>query len=383
MNKKIHVGITGQSGLVGTNLCNALRIYPDRFERIPFERRYFDNDSLLSDFVKQCDVIVHLAAVMRHNDNEELYKKNICLVEKLIAALIRQNVKPHIIYASSTQENLDNLYGKSKLKGFNLFYKWAKESNASFTDMIIPNVFGPFGRPNYNSFISTFCYRLTHNEEPQIIVDNKVNLIHTGTLCKYIIKDIETVSDGSKQIIKKKRVPSEFTKNVSEILELLSKFKKQYFDDGNIPSLFNKNEINLFTTFCSYIELESNFPKKLDKKFDERGIFVETIKIDAGGGGGQISFSITKPWITRGNHYHTRKIERFAVIKGKARIQLRRIDTDKVYEFYLDGTNPSYVDIPVWYTHNITNTGQDDLYTIFWINEWYDESNSDTFYEMV
>jgi UDP-2-acetamido-2,6-beta-L-arabino-hexul-4-ose reductase len=285
MKNKIKVGITGQSGLIGTNLCNALRVYPNKYECIPFERYYFDSGSLLSDFVKQCDIIVHLASVMRHNDDKKLYKINICLVEKLIAALVRENAKPYLIYASSIQEDLDNAYGKSKLDGFNLFCKWAEENNASFTDMIIPNVFGPFGRPSYNSFISTFCYKLTHNEKPQILVDNKVNLIYTGTLCKYIIKDIETVSGGDIQIIRKERVPSDFSKNVSEILELLLKFKKQYFDDGIMPSLSDRNEFNLFTTFCSYIELENYFPKKLNEKSDERGVFVETIKM--GGGGGQ------------------------------------------------------------------------------------------------
>ena len=113
---------------------------------------------------------------------------------------------------------------------------------------------------------------------------------------------------------------------------------------------------------------------------DERGSFVETVKLSSGG---QVSFSTTRPGVTRGNHFHTRKAERFAVIKGKALIQLRRVGTDKVMSFELDGDEPSYVDMPVWHTHNITNTGNEDLYTIFWINELYDPADPDTFFEQV
>jgi len=113
---------------------------------------------------------------------------------------------------------------------------------------------------------------------------------------------------------------------------------------------------------------------------DDRGSFVETVKLNSGG---QVSFSTTKPGITRGNHFHTRKAERFAVIKGRAKIDIRRIGTDKVLSFDLDGNNPSFVDMPIWYTHNITNTGDEDLYTIFWINEFFDPENPDTFFEEV
>jgi UDP-2-acetamido-2,6-beta-L-arabino-hexul-4-ose reductase len=151
-------------------------------------------------------------------------------------------------------------------------------------------------------------------------------------------------------------------------------------DKGVFPVLNNKFEVNLFNTFRCYMDIRNHYPVKLVMNTDDRGTFVETIKT---GLGGQVSFSTTKPEMTRGNHFHTRKIERFAVIKGKARIQLRRIGTDKVLNFDLDGNEPSYVDMPVWYTHNITNTGTDDLYTIFWINEFFNPEDPDTFFEKV
>jgi UDP-2-acetamido-2,6-beta-L-arabino-hexul-4-ose reductase len=361
-------------------LYNTLGLYPAKYERILFEDNYFSDPLRLDDFVKKCDVIVHLAAVNRHLDENELYRINTDLVNALTAALKRENTSPHIIFSSSTQERLDNVYGRSKREGRRLFEKWAQEQNASFTGMIVPNVFGPFGMPNYNSFIATFCHKLTHNEEPRILTDSEVNLIYVSSLCKHILSDIDEVIASNKSVIKEKHIQPDFTKKVSDMLELCTQFKVQYFEQGSIPRLADRDEVNLFNTFRSYIDLQSFFPRKLKQNTDERGTFVETIRL---GTGGQVSFSTTRPGVTRGNHFHTRKIERFTVIKGRAKIQLRKTGTAKVHEFHLDGENPSYVDMPVWYTHNITNTGIDDLYTQFWINECYDPSDPDTFFEAV
>jgi UDP-2-acetamido-2,6-beta-L-arabino-hexul-4-ose reductase len=380
VNNKIKIGITGQAGFVGTHLYNELGLEPFKYERVPFEDIFFSSNELLCAFVKQCDVIVHLAAVNRHLDSDELYRINVELVNSLINALNKENVKPHVIFSSSTQESLDNPYGKSKLEGRRLFEKWAGEQQASFTGMVIPNVFGPFGLPNYNSFIATFCHKLTHNEEPKIITDNEVDLIYVSSLCKHILSDIDEAGNSDCPLIKEKPIQPDFTKKVSEILVLFKIFKEQYFEQGIISSLLNTNEVNLFNTFRSYIDIDKYFPFILKKNSDERGMFVETLKL---GAGGQVSFSTTKPGITRGNHYHTRKIERFTVIKGKAKIQLRKIGTGQIYDFFLDDENPSYVDMPVWFTHNITNIGNEDLYTQFWINEWYNESDPDTFFEKV
>jgi UDP-2-acetamido-2,6-beta-L-arabino-hexul-4-ose reductase len=263
--KKVKLGITGQSGLLGTNLYNELGLYPERFERIPFNSNYFTNPDLLVSFAEQCDTIIHFAAVMRHSDGNELYKINIELVTKLITALIKKNIRPHIIFSSSIQEKLDNSYGKSKSDGRHLFEKWANEYHASFTNVIIPNVFGPFGRPNYNSFIATFCYKLTHDEKPKIIIDDEINLIYVTSLCKHILADIENVYASNFPIIKEKNIPPDFTQKVSEILAILMAFKEQYFDKGIIPVLHNKNEINLFNTFRSYIEPDHCFPVQLKK----------------------------------------------------------------------------------------------------------------------
>ena len=167
---------------------------------------------------------------------------------------------------------------------------------------------------------------------------------------------------------------------VSEILTLLNSYKNQYQDQGEIPSLHSTFELNLFNTFRCYMDIQNHFPVKFTQHTDPRGSFVEVIRLEIGG---QVSFSTTVPGITRGNHFHTRKIERFAVIKGKALIQLRKIGTDEVLNFYLDGDAPAYVDMPIWYTHNIKNIGDEVLYTNFWINEAYNPEDADTYFENV
>lgn len=374
----IKVGITGQAGFVGTHLYNHLGLKND-IELIPFEDGYFENEELLRQFVRSCDVIVHLAAMNRHEDPQVIYDTNINLVKQLIGAIETEGVTPHVLFSSSTQEERDNLYGKSKKEGRELFEQWAVRSNASFTGLVVPNVYGPFGRPYYNSFIATFCHQLTQGEQPRIDVDGSVKLIYVGSLCEYIISCFTELHNGQHRVTRRE-VPYDFEKKVREILEKLEVYKSQYFENGIIPVLEDRNDINLFNTFRCYIDNANHFPVKLVQHADARGVFVETVKL---GVGGQVSFSTTVPGITRGNHYHTRKIERFTVIKGKARIQLRKIGTDEVLDFYLDGSEPSYVDMPIWYTHNITNIGDDELYTQFWINEWYNAEDGDTYFEVV
>lgn len=372
----IKVGITGQAGFVGTHLYNTLGLTPDKYERIAFEDSYFQNVDSLRAFVKQCDIIVHLAAMNRHPDPQVIYDTNIKLVKQLIEAMEAEGATPHILFSSSTQEERDNEYGKSKREGRELLEQWAMRNNANFTGMVVPNVYGPFGMPNYNSFVATFCHKLTHGETPQVLQDSVVNLIYVGSLVAHIIHKIETKTVA----IERDLVPFDFEKKVTDILSLFENFKTLYFDQGFIPELKDRNEINLFNTFRCYIDNAKRFPVKLVQHADPRGVFVETIKL---GVGGQVSFSTTVPGITRGNHYHIRKIERFTVIKGKALIQLRKIGTSEVLDFYLDGSEPSYVDMPIWYTHNITNIGEDELYTQFWINEWYDPNDGDTYFETV
>lgn len=370
------VGITGQAGFVGTHLYNTLGLQPDKFERIPFEDSFFEDDKKLQNFVSECDTIVHLAAMNRHGDPQVIYDTNIKLVKQLITACEETNSKPHILFSSSTQEERDNLYGKSKKEGRQMFEDWAMKNDARFSGMIIPNVFGPFGHPYYNSVVATFCHQLTHNETPKIEKDGELKLIYVGELVQEILKLIT-----SHQLpVTSHQIPHTAEIKVTELLQKLKSYKENYFEKSIIPNLDDPFDRNLFNTFVCYIDHKAFFPFHLKLNTDDRGSFVETVKLNSGG---QVSFSTTVPGITRGNHFHIRKAERFAVIKGKARIQLRRIGTDEVLNFDLDGSQPAYVDMPVWYTHNITNVGNDDVYTIFWISEFFHPDDADTYYETV
>jgi len=371
----IRIGITGQTGFMGTHLTNYLRLKKDEVQLIPFEDRYFSEKSDLESFVRKCDVIVHLAALNRHNDPQTIYDTNTGLVKQLISALENTGSRPHILFSSSTQEERDNIFGKSKREGRKMLSQWSEKNGVPFTGMVIPNVFGPFGNPYYNSVVATFSHQIAHGEQPRVEVDAQLKLIYIGDLVQVIWNLIKNrVSDGEYKI-----TPTDEVK-VTEILTLLQSFKDQYLENGIVPDLSDPFERNLFNTFVCYIDHSKFFPFKLRLNTDERGSFVETVKLNSGG---QISFSTTKPGITRGNHFHTRKAERFAVIKGKARIQLRRIGTDRIINFELDGTEPAFVDMPVWHTHNITNIGSEDLYTIFWISEFFDAGDPDTFFETV
>lgn len=376
----IRIGITGQSGFVGTHLYNTLGLYPDEFERVPFEDSFFADRERLESFVLSCDAIVHLAAVNRHPDAQVLYETNVGLVRQLVEAMEATGARPYVLFSSSTQEERDNEYGRSKRDGRQMFEEWARRSGASFTGMVVPNVFGSFGRPNYNSFIATFAHKLTHGEEPVVMQDSAVHLIYVGSLCEHIVKQIRRHAVALEPQVERDEVPFDFVMKVSEVLERFGQYKSLYLEQGIVPSLSSRHEWNLFNTFRSYIDMAHHFPVQLVQHTDARGSFVETVKM---GVGGQVSFSTTVPGVTRGNHYHTRKMERFVVIKGKARIQLRKVGTDEILNYYLDGDHPAYIDMPVWYTHNISNIGNEILYAQFWINEWYDPNDGDTYFEPV
>lgn len=373
----IKVGITGQSGFIGTHLYNYLSLFKNDFTLIQFEDKYFETSNLLAEFVSKCDVIIHLAAVNRHYDQEEIYSKNIELVDKLISALSFTKSKASVLFSSSTQENRNNQYGRSKKEGREKLIEWAKNYKNGFIGMVIPNVFGPFGKPFYNSVISTFSYQLINDEIPKIEIDADLNLIYVTKLCE-IIRTL--ILNNTEKIIEEFIIPHTITIRVSDILEKLKVYKENYIVSGIIPKLETDFDRSLFNTFRSYINYKTFYPFYYKKNEDERGIFVETMKLNIGG---QVSYSTTKPGITRGNHFHTRKIERFAVIKGNAKIQLRKYNSNEIIEFILNGNDPSFVDMPVWFTHNITNIGDDDLITFFWINEFYNPEDTDTYFEKV
>ena len=370
----IKVGVTGSNGFIGWHLCRTLELDTNKFELIEFKRDWFNENTNLDSFVSKCDIIVHLAGLNRHSEESAIYNTNVGLAERLVESFKRAGFKGQVIFSSSIQEERNNIFGNSKKAARELFSNWANLSGAKFHGVVIPNVFGAFGVPFYNSVVSTFCHQLVNKETPKIEIDAILNLIYINDLVKQIIELFETESAENIYI------GHTDTYKISEILDHLIKFKNKYFENGQIPNFNNQFEINLFNTFRSYFNLNIHFPIKYKNNIDEKGNFVEIIRLESGG---QVSFSTTKKEITRGNHFHTRKIERFSVIKGKALIQLRKIGSTDVFDYFLSGDEPAYVDMPIWYTHNIKNIGEEELYTMFWINEFYDVKDPDTYFEKV
>jgi len=368
------IGITGIPGFIGSHLASYLAAFTDKYEILHFEDGYFDDPAQLEEFTSKADVIVHLAGVNRHEDENYVFTRNVELAGNLVEALRASGNGPQVIFSSSTQESRDNPYGKGKKEARILLEKWAMEAGAGFTGLIIPNVFGPFGKPYYNSAVATFCHQINAREKPRIKVDAEIELIYVADLIKYI----QDVIDNGKSDPGLK-VPGTGKMKVSDILSLLSAYGYGYLNDHIIPELKDPLETALFNTLRSYRDVREH-AASLVLHQDDRGHLVEIVKE---GCGGQSFFSLTKPGITRGNHFHTRKIERFCVVKGEAVIRLRKLGTDDVINFEVSGNNPIALDIPVFYTHNITNTGNSELLTLFWSNEIFNPEDPDTYYSEV
>lgn len=245
----VTIGITGQSGFVGTHLYNVLSSQPNKYKCIPFKDSFWSEETELHSFVKQCDVIVHLAAMMRSPLKGMVYETNMKLVNRIIEACEKENVFPVFFFASSIQENNGSEYAKCKLDGKARFVDWAKMNKSGFGCMIFPNLFGPLARPNSHSFIATFCYKLTHGELPQILVDNNVSL-------KYIVSMIKEMVPFMDRVIKNRSIEQlefkpDYILKVSDVLNILNKFVRAE-KDGEIPVLLTQADKDLYNTYVEY-----------------------------------------------------------------------------------------------------------------------------------
>ena len=365
--------ISGHNGFIGQHLIRNLKIYKQNYEIQYLVKSDFKSVNNLKSKLTYDDIIFHFAGINRDKSPEKVYDKNIYINNILHDALEEINFKGKLLFTSSIQENTNSEYGKAKKLSREKFKKQSLKLGYTFFGILCPNVYGPFCRPNYNSFISTFSYKLI-NSETQINIENKiVSLIYIDNLIKEFLKIFENIEPINLQ-------KHTFNKSVKGIYLKLQKFHNIYYKKGEIPNINSVFDLSLFNTFRSYIDYKDFFPKKHILNKDERGNFSEILRSYSKG---QFSFSTTKPGIVRGNHFHTRKIERFSIISGKAKVQLREILSDQLIEFKVDGNVPSFIDMPIWNTHNIENIGSTPLVTLFWINEHYNESDPDTFAEKV
>ena len=365
--------ISGYNGFLGKHLIRRLKCLKEEFDIDVLTKADFESNKLIKK-ISPNDIIFHFAGVNRDINDSVVFKKNNTLNESLLSALKKVKFKGKLLFTSSVQENSGILYGKAKKNARLKFEEYSNSLGYKFYGIIAPNIFGPFCKPNYNSFIATFSSMLINKKNPSIDNDKEVSLIYVNDFIDEITK---ILNDDNELKLKKSLI---YNYTISEVLIKLNKFNDIYCKYGQIPDVESHFDLCLFNTFRSYINISSFFPRSHKEHNDDRGSFSELSRVFSQG---QTSFSITKKGVIRGNHFHTRKIERFSVIRGKAKIELREILSDKKFEFILDGAKPSYIDIPVWHIHNIQNFGDEDLITVFWINEHYNEDTADTYLENV
>lgn len=394
--------VTGAKGFVGKNLVCALNNIKNNFDRTHpslsieevFEYDINSSNEDLERFTKECDFVFNFAGVNRPKDNKEFMEANHGFVNTLLDSLKKNNNKCPVMLSSSLQATLvgryDNDYGRSKKAGEDEFFRFEKEIGNKVYVYRFPNLFGKWCKPNYNSVIATFCYNIAHDLAIQVndssteieflyiddLVNEMISLLEgKGNRCDYKGLDVIPSKEG-----KFYYVPITHKVTLGRIVELLNKFKDQP-NTLIVPDIPDGSfEKKLYSTYLSYLPKEK-VCVPLKGNFDERGSFTELLKFD---NVGQISVNISKPGITKGEHWHNSKWEFFIVVKGHALIQERRIGDDEIIEFEVSGDNLQAVHMLPGYTHNIINLSEtEELITIMWANEKFDKNHPDTFSEKV
>lgn len=397
----MNILVTGAKGFVGKNLCAALkniRDNKDKTRNIKIEEIFeYDIDTernLLDGFCERADFVFNLAGVNRPKDNAEFMEGNFGFASDLLNTLKKHNNKCPVMLSSSVQATLigryDGEYGRSKKVGEELFFKYAEETGAKVLVYRFPNLFGKWCRPNYNSAVATFCHN-TANDLPITVNDRNIELelLYIDDLVAEMLDALENNEhrcefDGINTVIteggKYCAVPTTHKVTLGEIADLLEQFKNQP-KTLLIPEMpkgsFAKK---LYSTYLSYLPKEKvSFPLKMN--IDERGSFTELLKT---AGCGQFSVNISKPGITKGQHWHNSKWEFFIVVSGHGLIEERKIGSDEVLRFEVSGEEIEAVHMLPGYTHNIINLSDtEDLVTLMWANEQFDPSHPDTFFEKV
>lgn len=375
----IKIGITGSNGFIGKNLIEKLSKIDD-LEIRKFDRTKYTEDSIyLRQFLEGLDVLYHIAGVNRPQDNTEFTSGNKSFTDNITTILTILNQKTKIIYTSSTQAaNPTNDYGTSKREAEKILENYANQTPNYVYIYRLPNVFGKWCRPFYNSVVATFSHQILR-EQAITIHDESViiNLVHINTIVEMFVSHIHK-HDTKDIYCLYPQIKDINSITIGELAKKLKQFKNDR-DNIVITDITSKFEKDLYSTFLSYMT-EDGFSYPLTLKTDNRGSLVELLKSN---NFGQIFFSTTKPGITRGNHYHNRKIEKFCVLSGEGKISFRAICNNHVFDYHVSGTQPEVVDIPVGYTHNITNIGKTDMLLVIWANEIFDPNDPDTIFEKV
>lgn len=365
------VAVTDADGLLGRHfrwLCASRR---DTVEIIPIAIALLEGSKEnLATALADVDALVHFARVTPRDcpDEAELHEKNVAYVQALTEALTQTETYPHVLFASSTQIHAGTAYGKAKKDAAGHLHAWASEHQAPVTTFIVPHEFGEGGKPFDGSAVATFCHQLARGEVSDVNTDASVSLIYAQEVAQAFLDAITERTEGEHEL------PGNPI-SVTSLYELLAEQYKEY-TGGVVPHFAHKLHVALFNTLRFHLWENDFYPRQLVPKSDDRGTLIEIAKERTGG---QSFISTTFPGKTRGDHYHTRKIERFCVVEGSAVIRLRDILGDNIISYTVSGDTPCFVDMPSFVTHNLTNTGSEPLTTAFWISEVYDPADPDTY----
>lgn len=366
----MNILVTGSNGFIGKNLIAELKNkqYTNVFE---FDRK--TDPKLLDDYCQKADFVFHLAGVNRPKEQNEFMEGNFGFTSDLLKSLKKHKNTCPIMLSSSIQAKLDNPYGESKKAGEDLLFNYGKETGAKVLAYRFPNVFGKWCKPNYNSAVATFCHNVAH-DLPIQVNDTSVgmNLVYIDDVVEELINALESKENKVDHFCE---VPVVHTITLGEIVDLIYSFKKSR-EDRTVPNMANAFSKKLYSTYLSYLP-KDQFSYDLKMNVDERGSFTEFLKTPDRG---QVSVNISKPGITKGNHWHHTKNEKFLVVSGQGVIRFRKVDETDVLEYFVSGDKLEVVDIPTGYTHNIENLGNTDMVTVMWANEAFDPDKPDTYF---
>ena len=381
----MNILVTGAKGFVGRNLISQLHNIQNGKAKnytIPaadlkvFEYDIDSDPAELEVYCKNADFVFNLAGVNRPKEQSEFMEGNFGFASVLLNTLKKYGNKCPVMISSSTQAVLDNPYGESKRAGEQLMFDYAKETGAKVLVYRFPNVFGKWCRPNYNSAIATFCYNIANDLSIQVNDPNVVmNLVYVDDVVNELITALSGIEhhEGDYCV-----VPVVHTTTLGTIVDLLYSFKESR-KNLNVPDMSDAFTKKLYSTYLSYLPID-NFSYPLKMNVDHRGSFTEIIRSNDRG---QFSVNITKPHIVKGNHWHHTKNEKFVVASGEGVIRFRdmRQPDSEVIEYHVSGDKIEVIDIPTGFTHNIENTGETDLVTFIWCNEYFDPNNPDTYFD--
>lgn len=362
--------VTGSNGFLGRNLIVQLENmgYKNIF-KCDMETSEVD----FNRFCQEAEFVYHLAGINRPKNDSEFMEGNYDFTKKLLNNLFEYSNKSPIVLSSSIQAALDNHYGVSKRASEQLLFEYGANNRIPVYIYRFVNLYGKWSKPNYNSVVATFCYNISRKKDVRVDnPDTVMNLCYIDDVINELIKCINGQGTLDSEFY---TVPEVDQISIGELKTLIESFRKTR-EDLSVPNLNNRLQKNLYSTYLSFLSVD-NFSYPLTMNNDDRGSFTEFLKTPDRG---QVSINISKPGITKGNHWHNTKNEKFLVVSGEAVVRFREINTREIIEYFVSSESLEVIDIPVGYTHNITNIGNTDLVTVMWVNEVFNHKSPDTYF---